>query len=123
MVEQTHTWPVGLRRLAEVIGPAAAVRLADTFGGIERVYIPKTVKIDHDFVGIIGLDLMEDLCGEFGGEHIDIPRGVFKDLKKTQILDASGSHREVALRLGVSQRYVRQVRSFVRDERQTDLFD
>lgn len=120
--DQTHTWPVGLRRLAEVIGPAAAVRLADEFGGAEKVYIPKRARIDHDFTAVIGLDRMEALCAEFGGHRIDIPRGAFKDLKKTQIMDAEGSNREVALRLGVTQRYVRRVRVEVRDDDQPDLF-
>lgn len=122
MTEQTNTWPVGLRRLAEVIGPAAAVRLADEFGGAEKVYIPKKARIDHDFTAIIGLDRMEALCAEFGGELIEIPRGVFRDLKKTQIMDADGSNREVALRLKVTQRYVRRVRSEVRSADQPDLF-
>lgn len=122
MTDQTNTWPVGLRRLAEVIGPAAAVRLADVFGGAEKVYIPKKARIDHDFTAIIGLDRMEALCAEFGGELIEIPRGVFRDLKKTQIMDADGSNREVALRLKVTQRYVRRIRSQVRDDDQPDLF-
>ena len=110
MVEQTHTWPVGLRRLAEVIGPAAAVRMADVLGGIENVYIPKKARIDHEITAIIGIDRMENLCAEFGGSQIDIPRGAFKDLKKTQIMDAKGSNREVALRLvvlsGMSVKFV-----------------
>lgn len=122
LTDQTQSWPVGLRRLAEVIGPAAAVRLADAFGGAEKIYIPKKARIDHEFTAVIGLDRLEALCAEFGGQRIDIPRGAFKDLKKTQIMDAEGSNREVALRLGVTQRYVRQVRVEVRDDDQPDLF-
>lgn len=130
MTGDTRSWPVGLRRLAEIVGPAAAVNLAESFGGIERVYIPKTARIDHPFVAVIGLDRMEALCQAFGGKHIDIPRGVYRDLKKAQIIEADGSHRQVALRLGCTQRYVRRVRSDLNDEtpdsRQDDspdLFD
>ena len=122
MVEQTRTWPIGLRRLAEVIGPAAAVRLANVLGGVENVYIPKKARIDHEITAIIGLDRMEDLCAEFGGSQIEIPRGVFRDLKKTRIMDATGSNRDVALRLGCTQRYVREIRSQVRDDNQFNLF-
>lgn len=122
MVDDTRSWPVGLRRLAEVIGPKATVDLADALGGAENVYIPKTPRIDHEITAIIGLDRMEALCAEFGGKQIDIPRGAFKDLKKTQIMDAEGSNRDVALRLRVSQRYVRRIRSEIRDDDQPDLF-
>lgn len=115
MTEETRSWPVGLRRLADVIGPAAAVRLADAFGGIEKVYIPKTANADHLFTDAIGLDRLERLCAEFGGQQIDIPRGTFRDLKKAAIIDAAGSNRDVALRLRCTQRYVRIVRADLRD--------
>jgi hypothetical protein len=120
-----RSWPVGLRRLADVIGPAAAVKLADAFGGGEDYYIPKTAGITHPFVAVIGLDRMEDLCRVFGPGRIDIPRGTFKDLKKAHILEATGSARDVALGLRVTQRYVRQVRNTVSDPdtSQPSLFD
>ena len=122
MIDDIHSWPIGLRRLAEVIGPAAAVRLAEALGGAENVYIPKKARIDHPITAIIGLDRMEALCAEIGGSPIDIPRGTFRDLKKIKIMDASGSHRAVALRLRVTQRYVRRVRSQFRHHKQFDLF-
>ena len=80
MVEDIRSWPVGLRRLAEVIGPAAAVRLAEAFGGTEDIYIPITANPSHSFTDIIGLDRLEALCAEFGGRKIEIPRGTFRDL-------------------------------------------
>ncbi len=123
-MDNPRTWPVGLRRLAEVIGPAAAVRLAEAFGGTEGNYIPMTAKIDHPFVAVIGLDRMEKLCEAFGGRDLDIPKGVFRDLKKSRILDARGSSREVALRVGATQRYVRRVRNNAAgDDGQPGLFD
>ena len=122
MVEDIRSWPVGLRRLAEVIGPAAAVRLAEAFGGTEDIYIPIMANPSHSFTDIIGLDRLEALCAEFGGRKIEIPRGTFRDLKKTRIMDADGTNRTVALTLGCSQRYVRKVRSEVRQQTQPDLF-
>jgi len=122
VTDSTRSWPVGLRRLAIVIGPAAAVKLAEVLGGTENIYIPKTARIDHLLTSVIGLDRLEDLCSAFGGERIEIPRGTFKDLKKAQIIDAEGSNRDVALRLRVTQRYVRRVRSELRNQYQPDLF-
>jgi hypothetical protein len=122
MSDDIRTWPIGLRRLAEVIGAAAAVRLADAFGGKENIRIPNVARVEHPFTAIIGLDLMEKLCSEFHGERIEIPRGVFKDLKKAQILGSTGTNWEVASRVGCTQRYVRWVRNSVEDTSQIDLF-
>lgn len=121
--DATHSWPIGLRRLAEVIGPAAAVRLADAYGGVEDLRIPKTARPDHDLAKVLTRDEFEALCAAYGGERLDIPKGVYKDLKKTAIMDAAGSNREVALRLKVTQRYVRRVRAEVRRDQDPDLFD
>lgn len=122
-MEDTRSWPVGLRRLAKIIGPAAAVRLADAYGGEEDWYIPKTPNIEHPFVAIIGLDRMEALCAAMGPTKIEIPRGVFRELKKAAILETDGTNREVARRVHCTQRYVRMVRSGVADQAQHSLFD
>lgn len=110
--------------MADVIGPAAAVRLANTFGGTEDNYIPKTARLDHPFVPVIGKERFQSLCEEFGGERLDIPRGAFRRSKKAAILNAAETMpaRELALRVGATQRYVRSVRSMTRDDKQGDLF-
>jgi hypothetical protein len=122
-MDDTRSWPIGLRRLAEVIGPAAAVRLAEAFGGEEDWYIPKTATVDHPFVAVIGLDRMEALSAAMGGTTIEIPRGVFRDLKKARILQATGTSREIARGVGATQRYVRMVRNSLSDDSQPGLFD
>ncbi len=113
-----------LKRVAEVIGPAAAVRLAESVGNLDRVYIPKTATIAHRFTAVIGLDKLELLCAhpEFSGKEIDIPKGTFRQPKKLEIMDATGSSSEIALRCNVTQRYVRKVLSPIVDENQPDLF-
>ncbi|WP_316978031.1 hypothetical protein [Shumkonia mesophila] len=118
-----RSWPVGLRRLAEIIGAAAAVALAEAFGGEEDWYIPKTAAVDHPFVAVIGLDRMEALSAAMGGTTIEIPRGVFRDLKKARILQATGTSREIARGVGATQRYVRLVRNSLTDDGQPGLFD
>lgn len=118
------TWPMGLKRLAELIGPAKTQVIADRLGGTV-VYIPKAAVHDHFMSRLIGFDNWNSICAELGPGHYDIPRGAFMDCKKAQILDAVGTNHEVALRLGVTKRYVRQVRNAAgipADQRQGDLF-
>ena len=122
----TSTWPIGLRRIAEIIGPAAAVRLADAIGGTEDNYVPKQPTITHPFVPIIGLDRTELLARAFGGKRIDIPRGVYRESVKARIIDAGPQRpaREVALEARCTQRYVRMIRNAGEDDgRQPSLFD
>jgi hypothetical protein len=121
--DDTRTWPVGLRRLAELIGAAGAMRLAERFGGLENLYVPRQPRRNHPWVPLIGYDAMRRLCAEFGPGHIDIPKGSYRDLKKVQILDSAGSNSQVAVRVKATQRYVRRVRSQHRAPRERDLFD
>jgi hypothetical protein len=112
-----------LRRLAEIIGPAGALKLREQFGGQEDFYIPKTPRITHEFTPVIGLDKLELLCAEFGGQRIDIPRGAYMHLKKALIADMGGSNRAVAHAVGATQRYVRRVRGELRDTTPPDQLD
>lgn len=123
MTDDLRTWPIGLRRLAEIIGPAAAVRLAEIYGGTDSNHVPKKARRDHPWVQVIGLDKMELLCKAIGPSKIDIPRGTFRDLKKARIIGSDGSSREIALRIGCTERYVRMVRADAApDEQQPNLF-
>ncbi|MCR9077211.1 MAG: hypothetical protein NXI07_14315, partial [bacterium] len=74
-----RSWPTGLRRLAEVIGPAAAVRLSEVYGGTV-LYVHRRMPIDDPIVQVIGLDKAEMLSEVFGARTLEIPRGTFKDL-------------------------------------------
>jgi len=105
------SWPIGLQRLASIIGPKAALQIAESFGGVQDQYIPKHARVDHPFAALIGLDRMELLCDALGGERIDIPKGTYARLKKAEIIGQSGSARTVALRVGCSMRYVKKIRS------------
>lgn len=123
MIDETRSWPIGLQRLAEVVGPAAAVRLAEAFGGTEDNYIPKKATVDHPFTVVIGLDRMEALCAVFGTQRIEIPRGTHRDMKKVAIHNASGTRKQIALQVGCSQRYVRKVLNAADEDNQPGLFD
>ena len=104
------TLPRGLVEIAEVIGAAKAVALADVWGGVPT-HIPHKPGPDHCFVPVIGLEAVCQLAAVWGGDKIKPPRGVFRHLKKRLILDLLGkaSHRQIALRARVTTRYVEQL--------------
>ena len=101
------------RQIADAIGDEAARLLVKSFGG-NRWYVASKANPDHRFVKVIGLKGFEALCAAFGGEHIEIPRSPELSMLKIRILNASGSHREVATLLGCTERQVRMVRASVR---------
>lgn len=123
--EDTRTWPQGLAQIARVVGPRKAIVLADALGGV-KTYIPKHPGADHPISHLIGHDAARALAEIYGGFEVVIPRGVYRDLKKAAIMDAAGSRRQVALALGVTERYVRKVANATKaaeDDGQTDLFN
>ena len=121
MADDLRTWPTNLRRIAEVIGPAEAVRFADRYGGIEKLYIPKTPRDGHKFLEVISMDAFTKLCHAFGGDRIEVAKGAFRNSLKVDIAEADGSTRKVAEQTGASMRYVRMVRATQRET--LPLFD
>ena len=119
----TRAWPIGLRRLAEVIGPAGAMAMAEVYGGQPSLYIPKKLTARHDLVLLLGQSNAAKLSKAFGGQRIEIPRGVFINSLKSQILSAQGSKSQIAAQCRCSVRYVRVTLNAVCDQNQTDLFD
>lgn len=123
--EDIRTWPQGLADIARVVGPRNAVALAEAVGGVET-YIPKYPGADHPLTLILGAEAAKALAEVYGGLELVIPRGVFRNLKKAAIMDATGSRRQVALALGVTERYVRKVANATKpadDGKQPDLFN
>ncbi len=55
-----------LRDLAMVIGPAAAQRLAEALGGVEKQYVPQIARTDHPLAAIIGAEGLRALVAEHG---------------------------------------------------------
>lgn len=123
--EDISQWPLTLQRLAEILGAQAALALAGTFGGLEKVYVPRVASPDCQLARIIGADGVRKLIDaepSYGGKFIYMPSGRFRRLAKAQILALKGTSKEIAQRLGVSQRYVKQVRNAARDDIQLKLF-
>lgn len=113
-----------LEELVDAIGTAATLRLIDGLGGTEDWYIPKKPTAGHRFVNVIGMAAFAKLCAALGPARIDLPASAYAKPKKAQILSETGGNQAVALRVGVTQRYVRKVRNAARARpRHPDLFD
>jgi len=113
MDERIENWPRGMQEISDAIGPEATLKLVAHLGGVAKQYIPMTARADHPLVAVIGFEPLQSLCRKFGGGHIEIPRGTFRQNKKAQIMESDGSARDTALKVECSERYVRRVRSAV----------
>lgn len=121
--EDTSSWPEGLRQLADIIGPEATLALAELKGGIS-IYVPKTPFAGCQLLPIIGEQALAALCRQYGGDWMNVPLGKFIDAYKPKILDLHGrgmSKRQIALKLGCTERYVREVTNSLRGPQQMRL--
>ena len=115
-------WPASLVDIAEVIGPAAALRLVDAYGGTV-CYVPLQLGPAHRLSQSIGVDAAERLAARYGGEKIEVPVLNVARTRKALIARTPGGVSEVARALGVTRRWVRMVRNTGRaDHRQIDMF-
>lgn len=113
-----------LLEIAEVVGPAAALRLAEAYGGQDGCYVPYTPHPDHPWASVLGPAAWTALCARWGGGRINIPRNAMAKSAKARMasLKAQGlSHRAMARELACTERYVRLVMN-AGDDRQGDLF-
>jgi len=121
----TTGWPDSLRELAEIIGIGAALHFVDAYAGRDYVYIPEALTEGHHLIQAIGETAARQLVDAAGRDRIPVPTmAVRRNLaRKRLIREAEGRTSEVARRLGVSPRWVREVRNEPRaDDRQMDLF-
>jgi hypothetical protein len=121
--KDTSSWPEGLRQLADVIGPEATLALAEVKGGIS-IYVPKAPFAGCQLLPIIGEQALAALCKQYGGDWLNVPLGKFIDAYKPRILDLHGrgmSKRQIALKLGCTERYVREVTNAIRGPQQMRL--
>lgn len=123
-----ETWPTVLAELADLIGEEATLALARAEGGLDRVYIPQEPTPDHPWAAVLGPELWARVVSARAGERIDLPRGDHIRLKKVEILDLAEeglTNREIARRVGTTERHVRRILGAVAgsrpDPRQTDL--
>lgn len=122
-------WPETLREVAEVIGREPALKLASECGGID-IYVPSEPETPrHIWYVSVGAEAFAKLARVFGGQRVQLPRGVYVDAARPRILELAAkgmTKRRIALTLKVTERYVRMVLAgradAVVDDRQGKLF-
>lgn len=90
--------------LVEIVGEAAAVALAENFGGT-RLYVPQRLKDCHPIVRAIGADAGKALVEAFHTSTIKVP--LARELRARHYRAAGLSHAKIAARLGLTESGVR----------------
>jgi len=129
--DELASWPTVLADIARVIGRESALKLGAKFGGLDHVRIPQRPTETHLWASVLTREEWEAIVERFGGQYIDLPRGTYIALRKAEIIHLAQmgglTHRQIALRVHVGERYVRRVLTTEdvpahEDPRQTKLF-
>lgn len=125
-IEAMRLWfPHVLRGVADKFGNAAALKLADGFGG-RYVYLPTKPKAGHPVARRVSLDVLAYLIGQFGGaERMLVPLAVrakkqMRDARAWRLMNSGHPINAVAQACGMHVRTVERVRERMnRDAMQT----
>lgn len=99
---------VSFGELCEIMGQEAAERLCAIYGGLS-FYVPKRPWSETKLAAIIGHKQFAALARIYGGGEITIPNRRGKEPAKAKIIElieAGKGAREIAIEMGVTQRYV-----------------
>ncbi len=87
--------------LEELLGETALVRLAEAFGGT-RLYVPATMKPEHEIVRVIGMDAAVLLSKRLGGAAtIRVP--LARELRARHYRATGKSNAQIARALGITE--------------------
>lgn len=125
----THLLPAKLREIAEYCGLPVALRLVESFPGIE-VFIPlDPLPPEHRLVRVLGPEAAAKLWDVYRGDTIKVPRAVraMRAVRDEQIREErrqGAGLAELALRHRLTDRYVSIICNAPEpDDAQRDLFD
>lgn len=103
--------PSSIEEIAETIGVRLALKIVQTFGG-QEIKFPKKPHDQHPVILALGKSDGYEVCKYMSGGFLSVPhcrpaRSARADIKR---LEAQGLSRgEIARRLGLTQRWVREV--------------
>ena len=102
--------PRTLHELRDVVGPEAALKLAETYGG-RTIYIPARPGGEHPISRLIGAEAAEKLAAMYGGVRLSIPKfdSVRKSLRNQEIIRErreGASVADLAARHGLTERWL-----------------
>lgn len=116
----TARLPPVLRRVADQLGEAIALEIADRYSG-RCMYVPVVITEDHPIAQRLGMEAAIGLAKMFRGELVDIPRcsELERERRNARLLEARSKGESVTSlteRFGLSRRQVFNVLSAARDE-------
>lgn len=126
-------WSGDMETIADIYGDEIAQEIHDRFPGL-RFYVPQKVS-ENGAMAALSEQAAAALIEQFGGGHIYVQskRRSFEDTYRLieELVDQGLPTRDIALKLGITQAYVFQVRSKAGapkisskpDPRQRSLFD
>lgn len=126
----TGQLPPLLQEIADVVGIAAAIKLAEAKGG-QRIFVPDTIEDGHWLAELIGLDLARQLSFYLthdGGTHIDLPKGDrLRRAKRNdmiaEMLADGHSANYVASRFDLTRREIFRHKARQRERAESDQID
>lgn len=92
-------------QLSALLGPAAFIRLVETYGGT-RLFIPEDGD-DKDITAEIGEDARRKLADRWGGFHIRVP--LAKEFRARHYRAGGLSNAQIARKLGMTEPGVNQL--------------
>lgn len=113
----SSSW-ISFGELSALVGARDARALCSAVGGV-RIYIPKRPVPGHRLSGIVGAQALMKLCGHYGGMDVTFPnmrKNAPVKARAMAMLERGASSREVALSLGVTERYVSSLAGLVRGD-------
>lgn len=116
--------PSSIEEIAETLGVRLALKIVQVYGGRD-IKFPKYPDDDHPIILALGKQDGYAICRYMGGSLFSVPhcrprRSYREDIKR---LEAEGLPRgEIARRLGITQRWVREVANAPPDN-QINMFD
>ena len=102
--------PPAFNSIMEIIGPKAALAIADKYAG-QRIYIPSVAKKNHTLCEVIDFKTLQILSNYYGNGWINIPNVVARYLKHQIAKDPALSLKEAAAATGFTFRYISILRN------------
>jgi Mor family transcriptional regulator len=102
--------PNSLLDVADTFGLGVVVKLMQHFGG-QEVEFPLRPRPGHELISVLGEEQANALCHFMSGQRVYVPHGKSRRLpaEVTKLENTGLARREIARRLGISQRHVRRL--------------